>query len=132
VERRSEGVILLVEDEAPVRNFAARALQMRGYTVLQADSGEAALAVLDEHAGAVDLILSDVILPDMDGPTWVRKALLDRPEARVIFVSGYAEESFSEQKALIPGSIFLPKPFSLVELTSTVDRYLSRSAKSDS
>ena len=74
---------------------------------------------------AVDLIFTDVILPDMDGPTWVRKALGTRPGTRVIFASGYAEDAFAEQKALIPGSVFLPKPFSLVELTSVVERQLA-------
>ncbi|EYD76615.1 sensory box histidine kinase/response regulator [Rubellimicrobium mesophilum DSM 19309] len=125
VTRVAAGVVLLVEDEAPVRAFAVRALRLRGYTVLEADSAEAALALLADRALAVDLILTDVILPDMDGPTWVRKALEDRPGIKVVFVSGYAEEAFTEQKALIPGSVFLPKPFSLVELTSVVERQLA-------
>jgi two-component system cell cycle sensor histidine kinase/response regulator CckA len=126
VSRKAEGVVLLVEDEAPVRAFAVRALRLRGYTVLEADCAEAALAVLSDPAVAVDLIFTDVILPDMDGPTWVRKALGTRPGVRVIFASGYAEDAFAEQKALIPGSVFLPKPFSLVELTTVVDRQLSQ------
>jgi two-component system cell cycle sensor histidine kinase/response regulator CckA len=126
--RKAEGVVLLVEDEAPVRAFAVRALRLRGYTVLEAESAEAALALLADRALGVDLILTDVILPDMDGPTWVRKALKDRPGVKVVFVSGYAEEAFTEQKALIPGSVFLPKPFSLAELTSVVERQLSGEA----
>ena len=125
ITRKAEGVVLLVEDEAPVRAFAVRAVRLRGYSVLEADCAEAALAILSDPAVTVDLILTDVILPDMDGPTWVRKALQTRPGIRVIFVSGYAEEAFAEQKALIPGSVFLPKPFSLVELTSLVDRQIA-------
>nr|WP_245218453.1 ATP-binding protein [Rubellimicrobium aerolatum] len=117
--------ILLVEDEAPVRAFAARALRMRDHEVVEADSAEAALALLQDPALEVDLILSDVVLPDMDGPTWVRQALLQRPGVKVIFASGYAEEAFSEQKGLVTGSVFLPKPFSLVELTGTVERILA-------
>ena len=92
---------------------------------MEADCAEAALAILSDPGVAIDLILTDVILPDMDGPTWVRKALESRPGISVVFVSGYAEDAFAEQKALIPGSVFLPKPFSLVELTTVVDRQLS-------
>jgi two-component system cell cycle sensor histidine kinase/response regulator CckA len=117
--------ILLVEDEAGVRAFAARALRMRGHTLHEADSGEAALALLTDPALQVDLILTDVILPDADGPTWVREALEDRPDTRVVFMSGYAEDAFPEQKALIAGSAFLPKPFSLTELTTMVEEQLS-------
>ena len=123
--REVQGVVLLVEDEAPVRAFAVRALRMRGYIVLEADSGEGALELLDGLETPVDLIVTDVILPGKDGPTWVREAVETRPETRVIFVSGYAEDAFGEQKALIPGSVFLPKPFSLGELTALVERQLT-------
>jgi two-component system cell cycle sensor histidine kinase/response regulator CckA len=98
---------------------------MRGHTLLEAESGEAALALLTDPALQVDLILTDVILPDADGPTWVREALEDRPDIRVVFMSGYAEDAFPEQKALIAGSAFLPKPFSLTELTTMVEEQLS-------
>jgi two-component system cell cycle sensor histidine kinase/response regulator CckA len=130
--REVQGVVLLVEDEAPVRAFAVRALRMRGYTVLEADSGEAALELLEALDTPVDLIVTDVILPGKDGPTWVREAVESRPETRVVFVSGYAEDAFGEQKALIPGSVFLPKPFSLGELTSLVERQLTWARADDS
>jgi len=116
----SGGVVLLVEDEAPVRAFASRALRMRGYTVLEAESAEEALKTLEDASLDVDVFVTDVIMPGMDGPSWVALALKDRPDVRVVFVSGYAEESFSEQQARIPNSVFLPKPFSLSELTATV------------
>jgi two-component system cell cycle sensor histidine kinase/response regulator CckA len=116
----SGGVILLVEDEAPVRAFASRALKMRGYTVLEAESAEEALKTLEDQSLDIDVFVTDVIMPGMDGPSWVAKALKDRPGVRVVFVSGYAEDSFSEQQARIPNSVFLPKPFSLTELTATV------------
>ncbi len=122
--RRGEGVVLLVEDEAPVRAFASRALKLRGYSVLEAESAEAALAMLEDPDLTVDIFVTDVIMPGMDGPTWVREALRDRPETRVVFVSGYAEDAFGEQKALIPNSVFLPKPFSLTQLTNTVQGQL--------
>ena len=122
--RKADGVVLLVEDEAPVRAFASRALRLRGYSVLEADSAEAALNLLADPDLVVDIFVTDVIMPGKDGPTWVREALLNRPETKVVFVSGYAEDSFTEHQALIPNSVFLPKPFSLTELTATVQRQL--------
>lgn len=115
-----EEVVLLVEDEAPVRAFAARALQLRGYRVLEAETAEDALKLLEDASLKVDVFVTDVIMPGMDGPTWVREALKARPDARVVFVSGYAEDTFAETQARIPNSVFLPKPFSLGELTATV------------
>ena len=120
-----EGVILLVEDEAPVRAFASRALRMRGYTVLEAENAEAALKTLENQDLEIDVFVTDVIMPGLDGPTWVRKALEDRPDTRVVFVSGYAEESLAENQARVPNSVFLPKPFSLTQLTNVVQRQLS-------
>lgn len=118
--RHADGVVLLVEDEPPVRAFASRALQLRGYTVIEAESGEAALDLLADPQMRVDIFVSDVVMPGMDGPTWVRRALEDRPDVQVVFMSGYAEESFGEDQSGIPNSVFLPKPFSLSELTQTV------------
>ncbi|WP_349252168.1 ATP-binding protein [Actibacterium sp. MT2.3-13A] len=118
--RPGEGVVLLVEDEAPVRAFASRALRLRGYTVLEADSAEQALETLRDGTIDVDVFVTDVVMPGMDGPTWVREALNDRPRTRVVFISGYAEETFGDAQAEIPNSVFLPKPFSLTQLTDTV------------
>jgi len=115
-----DGVVLLVEDEAPVRAFASRALQLRGFKVLEADSGEEALEVLKDEATHVDLVVTDVVMPGLDGPSWVREARKTRPDMKVVFVSGYSEENFSENESHIPNSVFLPKPFSLDQLTSTV------------
>ncbi|MEL7345306.1 MAG: ATP-binding protein, partial [Pseudomonadota bacterium] len=121
---REEGVVLLVEDEAPVRAFASRALRMRGYTVLEAENAEEALETLKDDTLDVDVFVTDVIMPGMDGPTWVRKALEDRPGTNVVFVSGYAEEHVADNQSRIPNSVFLPKPFSLSELTAMVQRQL--------
>lgn len=117
-------VVLLVEDEAPVRAFASRALKLRGYTVLEAGTGEEALAILEDDTLGVDVFVTDVVMPGMDGPTWVAQGLRDRPGVRVVFVSGYAEDSVSEHQLRIPNAVFLPKPFSLAELTATVARQL--------
>ena len=121
-------MVLLVEDEPPVRAFAARALRLRGYTVLEAATGEEALSLLRESSLQVDLFISDVIMPGLDGPTWVREAKASRPDVPVIFVSGYAEDVMSEHQQRIANSTFLPKPFSLAELTMTVQDKLQHLA----
>ncbi len=120
-----EGVVLLVEDEAPVRAFAARALRMKGYTVIEASDAEQALTRLSEPDLHVDLFVTDVIMPGLDGPSWVRQALKDRPNTRIVFVSGYAEESLAENQARVPNSVFLPKPFSLSDLTTVVHQQMT-------
>lgn len=114
------GVVLLVEDEVPVRSFAARALNIRGYSVIEAGSAEEALDILEDATLHVDIFVSDVIMPGMDGPTWVRMAQKTRPNTRVVFVSGYAEDVFEGGQISVPNATFLPKPFSLNELTHTV------------
>ena len=122
---QGSGVVLLVEDEAPVRAFAARALRLRGYTVIEAETAEDALETLEDEDLAVDIFVTDVVMPGMDGPTWVRKARESRPDTRVVFVSGYAEDAFGEGSEEIPNSVFLPKPFSLSDLTETVHQQLN-------
>ncbi len=116
--------VLLVEDEAPVRAFASRALKLRGYTVYEAENAEEALHLLDDDTLAVDIFVTDVIMPGMDGPTWVREALKARPSTKVVFMSGYAEDVFQDGRAPMKNSIFLPKPFSLTDLTATVQNQL--------
>ncbi|WP_226621658.1 ATP-binding protein [Alloyangia pacifica] len=119
------GAVLLVEDEAPVRAFAARALRLRGFSVIEAETAEQALEVLEDASLKVDVFVTDVVMPGMDGPSWVRRALELRPGTRVVFVSGYAEESLDKSRVAVPNSVFLPKPFSLSELTETVEQQLA-------
>jgi len=121
-----DGVVLLVEDEAPVRAFASRALRLRGYTVLEADCAETALEMLSDPALKVDVFVSDVIMPGMNGPTWVREARKTRANARIVFVSGYAEDAFGDEGPNIENSVFLPKPFSLNDLTITVQEEMKK------
>lgn len=116
--------VLLVEDEAPVRAFASRALKLRGYTVLEAENAEDALRILEDDGLVVDAFVTDVIMPGMDGPTWVREALRKRPDTVVVFVSGYAEDVFQDGRPPVANAVFLPKPFSLSELTATVQKQL--------
>ena len=114
------GKILLVEDEEAVRSFASRALSTRGYTVLEAPSGEIALDLMREQGAEIDLVVSDVVMPEMDGPTLVKESKEFCPDAKIIFISGYAEDAF--QKNLDPDEefTFLPKPFSLKQLAEKV------------
>ncbi|WP_245912894.1 hybrid sensor histidine kinase/response regulator [Litoreibacter ponti] len=126
--RPAAGMVLLVEDEAPVRAFASRALKYRGFQVMEADCAEAALALLEDKDLDFDIVLTDVIMPGMDGPTWVKQAREDRPDMRVVFMSGYADGSTLEEQISVPNSVFLAKPFSLDELTSTVRRHLMAAA----
>jgi two-component system cell cycle sensor histidine kinase/response regulator CckA len=114
------GTILLVEDEEAVRSFAARALEGRGYKVLQAGTGAEALEVLSEHDGNVDLVVSDVVMPEMDGPTLLGKLRETRPDIKFIFISGYAEEAFKKNLESEEKFAFLPKPFSLKQLAAAV------------
>ncbi|TYO89967.1 hybrid sensor histidine kinase/response regulator [Oceanicella actignis] len=115
-----EGVVLLAEDEAPVRSFAARALRLRGYEVIEADSAEAALEIVREPGRRIDLVVSDVVMPGMDGPSWIRIARRTRPDLRVIFVSGYAEDAFRRSLDDLTDFSYLPKPFTLNELSKAV------------
>ena len=120
-DRNTSGVILLVEDEAPVRAFASRALRLKGYSVLEAENGEEALEVLEDDELEIDVFVTDMIMPGKGGPDWVREALVARPDVGVVFTSGYAEDAYGKFPD-IPQAVFLAKPFSLAELTETVQR----------
>jgi two-component system cell cycle sensor histidine kinase/response regulator CckA len=114
------GTILLVEDEPTVRGVAERALTRHGYTVITADNGEDALEVL-ARGEEIDLLISDVVMPGMDGPTMVKQARQDRPEIKILFMSGYAEEQLRKSIS-IDNVGFLPKPFSVQELAEATKR----------
>ncbi len=114
------GTILLVEDEDAVRTFAVRALQTRGYEVLEAESGDVALELVDSHEGTIDLVVSDVVMPNMDGPTMVKQLQEKRPGTKIIFISGYAEDAFAKSLDPSVDFRFLPKPFSLKQLAAAV------------
>ena len=118
---------LLVEDEEGLRALNARGLASRGYTVLEASNGVEALEVIDKH-GAVDLVVSDVVMPEMDGPTLLKELRRRDPAVKIIFVSGYAEEAFAKNlpsdEAGKPNYAFLAKPFTLKQLVATVKQTL--------
>jgi two-component system cell cycle sensor histidine kinase/response regulator CckA len=114
--------VLLVEDEDAVRSFAARALTTRGYKVLEASSGAHALEVMNEHQADVDIVVSDVVMPEMDGPTMLKHLRKTNPNLKIIFMSGYAEDAFRNGLSEDDASTFafLPKPFSLKVLAEKV------------
>ena len=118
--------ILLVEDEEAVRAFASRALVSRGYTVHEASTGAEALLVMEETGGTIDLVVSDVVMPEMDGPSLLRELRKQRPDLKIIFVSGYAEDAFAKNLPEGEHFHFLPKPFSLKQLATAVKEALGR------
>jgi len=114
------GTILLVEDEDAVRVFSTRALKNKGYNVYEARSGEEALEVLEKHGDEIDLTVTDVVMPQMDGPTLYKHMQARWPRMKVVFVSGYTEDRLREQFKSGEVIHFLGKPFSLKQLASKV------------
>ena len=115
-----QGTILLVEDEEGLRSLNARGLRSRGYTVIEAANGVEALEELAANDGGVDLVVSDVVMPEMDGPTLLKSMRSRNPDIKVIFVSGYAEDAFAKSLPENQQFAFLPKPFSLSQLVAAV------------
>ena len=120
------GRVLLVEDEDVVRSFAARALKRQGYEVLEASTGVEALEVMDKNAGRIDIVVSDVIMPEMDGPTLLKELRKTNPGLKIIFVSGYPHEAFETSLDKDEEFAFLAKPFSLPQLAAKVKEQLGR------
>ena len=114
------GTVLLVEDEDAVRLFAARALRSKGYRVLEAANGESALDVISGGDQPIDLIVSDIVMPGMDGQTLVRLVRQELTKVKIILMSGYAEDGLAGDHEEDPSIRFLPKPFTLAELAGSV------------
>lgn len=115
--------ILLVEDEDAVRTFSTRALTNKGYQVLGAESGEAALSLLEQQdIKTIDLLITDVMMPGMDGPTMAKKIREMSPELKIIFISGYTEDRLKDHMGA--NIFFLPKPFTLKQLAEKVKEAL--------
>ncbi|WP_404386325.1 ATP-binding protein [Caenispirillum salinarum] len=118
------GRILLVEDEDAVRVFAIRALRNKGYTVLEARTGEGALDILRDEPD-IDLLITDMVMPGMDGATLARLVRVERPEIKVILISGYSEEVARGDLVDSRDVHFLPKPFNLAQLAGRVREVLN-------
>ncbi len=122
------GSILLVEDEDGVRGIAAQLLQSFGYSVIEASDGEKALEIIKQHAGSIDLLISDVVMPGMDGPALLREARPWLTKTRVMFISGYAERDLAKALEDDRDISFLPKPFTLKQLAERVKAELQAAA----
>jgi two-component system cell cycle sensor histidine kinase/response regulator CckA len=122
-----EGTILLVEDEEGLRSLNARGLRSRGYSVVEASNGVEAMEALEERNGAIDLVVSDVVMPEMDGPTLLKAMRERNPELKIIFVSGYAEDAFEKSLPENQQFAFLPKPFTLSQLVAAVKETMAPS-----
>jgi two-component system cell cycle sensor histidine kinase/response regulator CckA len=126
VDLTGTGRVLLVEDEDVVRNFAVRALKRQGYEVFEATSGIEALELMAKIGDKVDVVVSDVVMPEMDGPTLLKKLREKNPSIKIIFVSGYPHEAFETSLDKDQQFAFLPKPFSLPQLAAKVKEQLGR------
>ena len=122
-----QGTILLVEDEEGLRSLNARGLRSRGYSVIEASNGVEALEALEEKNGAVDLVVSDVVMPEMDGPTLLKAMRGRNPDLKIIFVSGYAEDAFEKSLPENQQFAFLAKPFTLSQLVAAVKETMTPS-----
>lgn len=120
------GTILVVEDEEPVRALVRRILEQAGYRVLSAASGDQALAIADEHAGTIDLLFTDVVMPGMNGREVAETLLLRRPATPVLYASGYNEEMVVERGALDPSISYIAKPYSGVDLLRRIQELVRK------
>ena len=120
--------MLLVEDEQLVRQLTHEILRRNGYRVLEAADGVEALALLREHPGRIDLLLTDVVMPRMSGHELVELARPLRPEMRILYVSGYSEEAIARQGQLTEGIELLAKPFTPGVLTAKIRQLLDRAS----
>ena len=112
--------ILVADDEAQVRSLARDILQGAGYCVLEAEDGEQALRVAENHQGAIHVLLTDIMMPGINGKELAGRFIVLRPDAKAIFMSGRVAEVISNAGGLIPADAFLAKPFTAERLLSKV------------
>ncbi len=125
VPPRGTGTVLVVEDDPQLRQILRRHLTSWGYTLLEAARGAAALDLVRDHGGPIDLLLTDLVMPGMNGRALSERVLVDRPETRVVFMSGYTEHAALNHAALGPDEHFVQKPFSARALSETLERALA-------
>lgn len=122
---RGHETVLLVDDEEDVRTVLCDSLAAQGYNVLQAGSGQEALTVASKHVGKIDVLITDTIMPGMDGPKLARSLRETRPETKVLFISGYMEDASLFGSGLLRSEAFLQKPFPLDSLAQKVRALVS-------
>ena len=120
--------LLIVENEAAIRNLLQMALQKNGYRVLTAESGREALDLINAHSGPIHLLITDVMMPDIDGPELVRRLSTLRPDTRTLFMSGYMDDALGEQGVLPSNVNFIQKPFSPRTIAQRVREILDGSS----
>src|SRR5882757_424011 len=118
--------VLVVEDEAPVRSVARQVLERHGYTVLEAASAESALDIVSRYSGTIHLLLTDVVMPGLNGPELASRLANLRPDTRVIFMSGYTDDAVTRHGVLEPGSAYVQKPFTPDAIARKVREVLDR------
>ena len=116
--------ILVAEDEQMVRALIRKVLEQAGYTVLLGDGGMEALRLAERHSGPIHLLVTDVVMPGMNGPDLARRLLERRPHTKVLFLSGYADDAVERHGVLAPGTAFMQKPFSPSALAARVREVL--------
>jgi DNA-binding NtrC family response regulator len=116
--------VLLVEDEESVRQLVRETLTLKGYRVVEAENGEAGLAAAAQHKGKIDLVITDVVMPGMGGRELVKQLAQVRPEAKVLYLSGYTEDAIVSEGTIESGTAFLQKPFTLQNLSRKVREVL--------
>jgi two-component system, cell cycle sensor histidine kinase and response regulator CckA len=116
--------VLLVEDEESVRQLVRETLELKGYKILEADNGEAALRIASTHPGTIDMLITDVVMPGMSGRELAKQLATSHPQTRTLFLSGYAEDAIVHHGVLDPGTAFLQKPFTLQSLANKVREVL--------
>ncbi len=124
---RGSETILLVEDEEPLRRLCSEFLEQLGYHMLSAPNGKEALALVNAYTGKIDLLITDVLMPELPGPELAKALLAIRPELKVMFISGYSDGSLAPNGVLKPGTVLVHKPFTIKALTAKL-REVLRSA----
>ena len=123
-EVRGSETVLLVEDEESVRQLVRETLESKGYTVLEADNGEAAMQLARTHDGTLDMLITDVVMPGMSGRELAQQLGASHPQTKILFLSGYTEDAIVHQGVFEPGTAFLQKPFTLQVLSRKVREVL--------
>jgi CheY-like chemotaxis protein len=130
VPARGTETVLLVEDEDVVRELVYRALERQGYTVLAARLPQQALVLMQHYVGPVALLVTDVVMPGMNGPDLAQRLRRLRPDLQVMYISGYADDALSHHGVLEPGIVLLSKPFGPNEFVQAVREVLDAAASS--
>jgi two-component system cell cycle sensor histidine kinase/response regulator CckA len=126
--QRGNETILVVEDEQSVRSFTVAALERYGYHVIEACDGDEAIAVAQQHSGRIQLLLTDVIMPGMNGKVLSERLKESYPDLKVLLTSGYTADAFADRGVIDPGDVLLRKPFAQQELAVKVREVLAQSS----